>query len=81
MLTSPRLRLRPWRDGDLPAFAALNVGNARSRKVMERLGMTYSPDDDFDHPRIPEGHRIRPHVLYRTKREAWKLDKEVRCEK
>jgi RimJ/RimL family protein N-acetyltransferase len=25
MLTSQRLRLRPWRDEDLPAFAALNA--------------------------------------------------------
>jgi RimJ/RimL family protein N-acetyltransferase len=25
MLTSARLRLRPWRDEDLPAFAALNA--------------------------------------------------------
>jgi len=24
-LTTPRLRLRPWRDDDLPAFAALNA--------------------------------------------------------
>jgi len=175
MLTSPRLRLRPWRDEDLPAFAALNadpelmefmpkcltreesdamsgriregltrcgfglwavevfgvsefigftglsvpsyethftpcveigwrlarkfwgfgyateaaglaldygfqvagleeivsftfVGNLRSRKVMERLGMTYSAGDDFEHPRLEPGHRLRPHVLYRMNR-------------
>ena len=47
------------------------VGNLRSRRVMERLGMTYSSEDDFQHPRLPEGHRIRPHVLYRLKRGAW----------
>jgi RimJ/RimL family protein N-acetyltransferase len=47
------------------------VENLRSRRVMERLGMTHSPADDFDHPRLPEGHRIRPHVLYRMNREAW----------
>jgi RimJ/RimL family protein N-acetyltransferase len=47
------------------------VGNLRSRKVMERLGMTRTPEDDFEHPRLPEGHRIRPHVLYRIKRGAW----------
>jgi RimJ/RimL family protein N-acetyltransferase len=178
MLTSPRLRLRPWRDEDLPAFAALNadpevmeympkclsreesdasatrireglarfgfgfwavevfgvsdftgftglsvpsyethftpcveigwrlarrfwgfgyateaarlamdygfrsvgleqivsftfVGNLRSRKVMERLGMTRTAEDDFEHPRLPAGHRLRPHVLYRMNRGAW----------
>ena len=39
------------------------VGNTRSRAVMERLGMTHT--EDFDHPRIPEGHPMRRHVLYR----------------
>lgn len=44
--------------------AAINV---RSRRVMERLGMTYDPADDFAHPRLEEGHRLRPHVLYRSR--------------
>ena len=39
--------------------------NVRSRRVMEKLGMTRNPADDFDHPRIPEGHPLRRHVLYR----------------
>ena len=42
--------------------------NLRSRRVMEKLGMTRDPADDFDHPRIAEGHRLRPHVLYRVRR-------------
>lgn len=44
------------------------VDNHRSRAVMERLGMTHNPRDDFDHPRIPEGHPLRRHVLYRLQR-------------
>jgi ribosomal-protein-alanine N-acetyltransferase len=44
------------------------VGNGRSRAVMARLGMTRDPADDFDHPRLPEGHPLRPHVLYRLRR-------------
>jgi ribosomal-protein-alanine N-acetyltransferase len=43
-------------------------GNIRSRRVMEKLGMTHSPADDFDHPRMPEGHPLRRHVLYRLQR-------------
>jgi RimJ/RimL family protein N-acetyltransferase len=39
--------------------------NHRSRAVMERLGMRRDPIDDFDHPTLPEGHMLRPHVLYR----------------
>jgi RimJ/RimL family protein N-acetyltransferase len=44
------------------------VRNVRSRAVMERLGMTRDPADDFEHSRLPEGHPLRPHVLYRLRR-------------
>lgn len=44
--------------------------NRRSRAVMERLGMTRDPDDDFDHPRL-QGHQLERHVLYRLTRSAW----------
>jgi RimJ/RimL family protein N-acetyltransferase len=40
--------------------------NWRSRAVMERIGMTRTPADDFDHPALPEGHPLRRHVLYRA---------------
>jgi RimJ/RimL family protein N-acetyltransferase len=42
--------------------------NLRSRRVMERLGMTHRPEDDFDHPLLPGGHALRRHVLYRIGR-------------
>ncbi len=45
--------------------------NVRSRRVMERLEMRHSPDDDFDHPRMPSGHPLRRHVLYRRARAQW----------
>jgi hypothetical protein len=35
---------------------------------MERVGMTHDPSDDFDHPLLPDGHRLRRHVLYRIRR-------------
>jgi RimJ/RimL family protein N-acetyltransferase len=38
-------------------------GNAASRRLMERLGMR--PDGAFDHPRLPKGHPLERHVLYR----------------
>ncbi len=47
-------------------------GNARSIRVMVRLGMTRDPADDFDHPRLPEGHPLRRHVLYRMRAERWR---------
>lgn len=42
--------------------------NLRSRRVMERLGMTHDPTEDFDHPLLSPGHRLRRHVLYRLGR-------------
>jgi RimJ/RimL family protein N-acetyltransferase len=42
--------------------------NWRSRRVMERIGMTRSAADDFDHPAIADGHPLRRHVLYRIRR-------------
>src|SRR4051794_9878260 len=31
------------------------VTNVRSQRVMERIGMSRDPADDFDHPNVPEG--------------------------
>jgi len=42
-----------------------SVQNTPSRRVMERLGMTHDPADDFDHPVLAEGDPLRRHVLYR----------------
>jgi RimJ/RimL family protein N-acetyltransferase len=44
------------------------VANDRSRRVMERLGMTHDPADDFEHPLLAKDDPIRPHVLYRLRR-------------
>lgn len=57
-----RLELRELVSFTVPA-------NVRSRRVMEKLGMTHDARDDFDHPSIVEGHPLRRHVLYRLKRE------------
>ena len=47
------------------------VRNERSRRVMERLGMTRNAADDFDHPNIVAGHPLRRHVLYRLTAGDW----------
>lgn len=46
--------------------------NARSRAVMTRLGMTTTPADDFDHPRLAADHPLRHHVLYRLPAARWR---------
>jgi ribosomal-protein-alanine N-acetyltransferase len=44
--------------------------NRRSRRVMEKIGMAHDPAEDFDHPGLPPGHKLRRHVLYRIDRES-----------
>jgi RimJ/RimL family protein N-acetyltransferase len=52
----------------LDEIVAVTVpANRASRAVMERLGMTRDPADDFDHPSLPEGP-LKRHVLYRLPR-------------
>lgn len=65
------------------AFTILNLGeivsftvvaNTKSRRVMEKIGLSHSETNDFDHPKIAEGNSLRRHVLYRLNQERF-LDK------
>jgi ribosomal-protein-alanine N-acetyltransferase len=42
--------------------------NTRSRRVMEKAGMSRDPDGDFLHPDLAPGHKLAPHVLYRIRK-------------
>lgn len=53
-----------------------SVDNTKSRRVMEKLGMEHEPADDFDHPNLEEGHRLRRHVLYRVTAPQWQQRRE-----
>ncbi|MCX5481445.1 GNAT family N-acetyltransferase [Kaistia geumhonensis] len=55
---------------EIVAFTYVN--NIPSRRVMERLGMTYDASGDFEHPGLAEGHPLRPHELYRLKTEDFR---------
>ena len=43
------------------------TANRPSRQVMERLGMTRDPAENFDHPSQSEASPLRRHVLYRLR--------------
>ena len=55
---------------EIVSFTA--TGNDRSRRVMERLGMTHDPADDFDYPLVPPGHIVHRQVLYRLLSTRWR---------
>jgi ribosomal-protein-alanine N-acetyltransferase len=52
--------------------AYTTVGNLRSRRLMERLGMRHDESADFDHPGLAGGDPLAPHVLYRLTRPSWR---------
>lgn len=54
--------------GVAEVVAVTATTNAASIAVMEKLGMTRDPAEDFDHPNVPAGHELARHVLYRLKR-------------
>jgi RimJ/RimL family protein N-acetyltransferase len=51
---------------EVVAFAVPD--NVASLRVMDRIGMQRDAAGDFEHPRLPSGHPLRPHVLYRIGR-------------
>jgi RimJ/RimL family protein N-acetyltransferase len=56
---------------EVPAIMAITTqANARSWGLMQRLGMSRQPDEDFDHPEVHEGNPFCPHILLRIHRPA-----------
>ena len=65
-----------WLFANLPddaAWAITSTDNLRSRAVMERLGMTYRPALDFDHPMLAPDDPLLRHVTYALERSDWIL--------
>lgn len=44
--------------------------NARSIRVMEKIGMKRDLKGDFRHPKLTEDHRLSKHILYRITKQA-----------
>lgn len=45
--------------------------NLPSQAVMRSIGMQRDERGDFLHPKLPNGHPLQPHLLYRISRERW----------
>jgi RimJ/RimL family protein N-acetyltransferase len=54
---------------EVVSFAA--VPNQRSWRLMQRLGFTSKASENFHHPKIPVGHWLSEHVLYRMSRSSF----------
>ncbi len=52
----------------LPEVIAITAGrNLASQSVMRRISMARDPARDFEHPAVPEGDTLRPHVTFAVK--------------
>jgi RimJ/RimL family protein N-acetyltransferase len=61
-----------FRKLDLNEIVSFAVpANVQSRRVMQKIGMRHDHASDFDHPKLPEGHPLRRHVLYRLSKTDW----------
>lgn len=58
---------------EIVAFTALP--NIRSQALMQRMGMTLSPDENFDHPAVEAGSWLQKHCLYRLGKKDWEAGK------
>lgn len=48
------------------------ASNLPSQKVMHAIGMQHDPAGDFQHPKLADGHPLKPHLLYRITQAQWK---------
>lgn len=63
-----------FREQFLDAVVAFVVpANIASRSLMDRIGLREDSAAAFDHPRVPEGHALRRHLLYRGARMDWAM--------
>lgn len=53
------------RHGHVEIVSFTASSNTRSQAVMNRLGFQRDESSDFEHPNLPDGHSLRPHVVYR----------------
>ena len=58
--------------GQVYAFTALQ--NMPSQRVMQKLSMV-NCQQDFDHPKLPDGHPLQRHCLYSIDRTKWRMMK------
>jgi RimJ/RimL family protein N-acetyltransferase len=58
-----------FEEKQLPEIVSTTIlANKPSWSVMERIGMKRDTSGDFDHPRVPDGHIVKRHILYRLNR-------------
>ena len=58
---------------EIVSFTA--AGNAKSIRVMQKIGLQHNAADDFDHPKLDDKSPLKRHVLYRINQEKYLRDR------
>ena len=63
-----------FRELKIPEIVSFTAaGNAKSIRVMHKIGLQHNEVDDFDHPKLDDESPLKRHVLYRLSREKYTL--------
>jgi len=61
-----------FRELKIPEIVSFTAeGNAKSIKVMQKIGLRHNANDDFDHPKLDNTSQLKRHVLYRLSKEEY----------
>ena len=61
-----------FRELKIPEIVSFtDAGNAKSIRVILKIGLQHNEVDDFDHPRLDDTSPLTRHVLYRLSREKY----------
>ena len=61
-----------FRELKIPEIVSFTAaGNAKSIRVMQKIGLQHNEADDFDHPKLDDTSPLKRHVLYRLSREKY----------
>jgi RimJ/RimL family protein N-acetyltransferase len=61
-----------FRELKIPEIVSFTAaGNAKSIRVMQKIGLQHNEADDFDPPKLDDESPLKRHVLYRLSREKY----------
>jgi len=61
-----------FKELEIPEIVSFTAeGNAKSIKVMQKIGLQHNAGNDFDHPKLDDASPLKRHVLYRLTREDY----------
>ncbi len=65
---------KAFNEFNIPEITSFTVpANVRSQRVMQKIGLHHSPEDNFIHPILGPDHPLGLHVLYRLRKDEYEM--------